>query len=198
MELVKYLGYFPAEGPWHQGDFYPWFRKNRELVEQYGPGEGWSFTFDRILAERGVGEIDRILAGDQAIEYKPSGDHGVEILHSLVTGTSRNIYANVLNEGCIDNLPSEAVVEVPCTVDGNGLTPSRCGRIPPQLAAVMMPHAGVHELTMAAIHERSLTRLRQAIQVDPLTGAALTLRQIDAMTAELFAANADYLQGWGW
>ncbi|MBI5722659.1 MAG: alpha-glucosidase/alpha-galactosidase [Planctomycetes bacterium] len=196
MELVKYLGYLPAEGPWHQGDYYPWFRKNRELLKQYGPQEGWSYNFDRILAEKGSQEIDDLISGQEKIKYDRSNDYGVQIIHSLATGSLRKIHGNVRNDGSIENLPRETVVEVPCMVDSTGLTPCRAGRIPPQLAAVMLPHAAVHELTLAAIREKSRTLLRQALQADPLTAAVLTLPQIDALAHELFDENKDYLHDW--
>ena len=33
-ELLEYLGYFPAEGPFHQSEYYAWFRKDEAAVKR--------------------------------------------------------------------------------------------------------------------------------------------------------------------
>lgn len=47
-------------------------------------------------------------------------EHCSYIIESLETGRKYRGHFNVMNEGCITNLPYESVVEVPCYVDGNG------------------------------------------------------------------------------
>ena len=105
-------------------------------------------------------------------------------------------YGNVLNNGLIDNLPAQAVVEVPCHVDANGIRPCRVGSIPLQLAAVMTPHIHLHTMAVAGVLAKDLRQIRQAIAADPPTAAVMTLTAIKDMTAELAEANSQYLQDW--
>ncbi len=55
------------------------------------------------------------------------------------------IYGNTWNNELIENLPwPECAVEVPCHVDRNGIQPIRVGRIPGQLAGIMLLSTKVH------------------------------------------------------
>ena len=196
MEIMKYLGYFPVEGPWHQGEYYPYFRKNRELVERYGPDTGWAYNFDLKLAEKAQAEVQALIDGEQEFDFLQSSEYGVPIIHSITTGEERLVYGNVINGGCIENLPSSALTEIPCKVDANGIALQTVGTIPLQLAGIMHQHVTLHELALEGVIQKSRTKVRQAIQADPLTAAVLTLPQIEAMVDDLFAENGDFMSGW--
>jgi alpha-galactosidase len=195
-ELLEHLGYWPAEGEHHQTEYYPWFRKDARTAEEYHTETMWGFHFDRRINK----ELDQIvedqIAGRRPMELKPSHEYGAWMIHSIRTNTARLIYGNVRNRGLIENLPAEAVVEVPCHVDANGVTPCRVGRLPTQLAAVMAPHIHVHELAIDAVARKDRHRVLQAIQADPLTAAVLTLPRIRQLAEELMAANEDYMHDW--
>lgn len=189
-DLVEYLGYVPAEGPSHQVEYYPWFRKNEAMAREYAIRTGGTYARDEAAEANRTREIDDQIAGRKPLPTERSSEYAARILNAVVTGAPEIVYGNVRNIGLIDNLPPEAVVEVPCLVDAAGVQPCRVGSIPPQLAAVMRPHVSVHELAIAGVQARDRRRLEQAIACDPLTGALLTWPQIRAMTAELLAANA--------
>lgn len=197
-ELLESIGGWPAEGQHHQTEYYPWFRKNREMAEQhYAVETMWGYTFDkRMDTELDQMAEDRI-SGKEPISYERSHEYGAWMIHSIETDTPRVVYGNVANRGLIENLPPQGVVEVPCNVDAAGVRPCRVGRIPMPLAAAMAPHVRCHEMAVEAFMRRDRTLARQAIQADPMTGMALTLHQIRLMTDDLFAANAEYLQDWG-
>jgi alpha-galactosidase len=195
-ELLKYLGYFPCEGPWHQGEYYPWFRKTQALVDHYGPKTGWAYDFDLKLNAFHFEAMESQIAGTEPIDWTPSLEYGAPIIHSMETGVARKVYANLRNEGAITNLPDAALVEVPCTVDGDGLHRDAVGDLPPQLAAVMMPHIYACEMAVRGVMQKDRTLIRQALQADPLTGAALTLPQIDVMTNDMFAENRAFMEDW--
>lgn len=193
-ELLTHLGYFPAEGPWHQTDFYGWFRKTRKHIKEHNIPTGWAFDFDRRLGERAGDEVEQLIDGTVPISYNRSQEFAVRAIHALETGISAKIYGNVPNDGCISNLPADTVVEVPCWVDRHGIQPCHVGALPPQLAAVMQPHAAVYDLALRGVLCKDRALIRQAIMLDPLTQAALSLSQIDRMVDELFADNAAYAQ----
>ena len=61
--------------------------------------------------------------GSDAAEYAP------QIIHSMLTGTPREIHVNTVNRGLISNLPEGAVVEVPASVSAaTASSRSRSGR----------------------------------------------------------------------
>lgn len=196
MEIVKYLGYLPAEGPHHQSEYYPWFRKTLQLAGYYGSKTGWGCEFDRYLNPELDNTVNKKIRGEVPIEYKPTREYGINIISSIETGTVRTCNVNVLNNGSITNLPADAVVEVPCLVDKFGIHPCQVGPLPMQLVGVIHPHIVLHQLALAGILTKSKTKIRQAIQADPLTAACLTLPETEAMTDELFAANKKYMQDW--
>jgi alpha-galactosidase len=67
------------------------------------------------------------------------------------------------------------------------------GDLPTPLAAAIQPHIFVHQMALDGVRTGDRELIRQAIQADPLTAAALSLPQIEAMVEELLEANKQYL-----
>ena len=195
-ELLEYLGHFPAEGPQHQTEYYPWFRKDQKTIDYYRAETYWGYALDSANYRERVVEIDQQIAGARPITYDRSLEYGASIIHALETGDAESFYGNVPNNGLIENLPAQAMVEVPCVADRNGIIAGRVGRIPAQLAAVMQPHISVHEMAVIGTLTKNKRMIRQAIQGDPLTGAILTLPRIREMVDELLMYNRSYMQDW--
>lgn len=132
----------------------------------------------------GAGQmIDGLRQITRSVEY------GSAIIHSIVTGQPRVINGNVLNDRLIDNLPEGCAVEVPCLVDHNGVQPTRVGRLPVQLAALMRTNVNVQELVVEAILGQRRDHVYHAAMLDPHTAATLDLSQIRAMVDELLTAH---------
>ena len=108
-------------------------------------------------------------------------------------GQPELIYGNVPNRGAITNLPDGCCVEAPCFIDGTGVHPYAIGALPPQCAALNRAMINVQELAVEAALSGNREQVYQAIALDPLTAAVLTLPQIRAMVDELFAAEEAWL-----
>jgi alpha-galactosidase len=135
-------------------------------------------------------------AVEQVLEFdkpKKSLEYGSEIIHSIETNTPRVVYGNVLNHGLIDNLPQGCAVEVPCLVDANGVQPTKIGRLPTHLAALMRTQIGVQELTVEAALSGRREPIYHAAMLDPHTAAELDLDQIWHLVDDLLEAHADRL-----
>ena len=195
-ELLEYLGYWPAEGPHHQSEYYPWFRKNQAVVDSYGVESFWGYNFDRQLNQNLAAEVEDMITGRKPIRTERGIEYGAFIIHAIESGEPFLFYGNVRNKGLIENLPPDAVVEAPCHAGSSGLLPCRVGCLPPQLAAVMTPHVHVHRMAIEAVKQRDRRLLCHAIAADPLTGAILTLPEVRRMVDELAEANKDYMQDW--
>ncbi|MGE3797017.1 MAG: alpha-glucosidase/alpha-galactosidase, partial [Thermomicrobiales bacterium] len=145
---------------------------------------------DRDAAKRFRARRD---ARKAAASQGHSGEYGSLIIHSMETGQPRVVYGNVENNGLIANLPADAVVEVPCLVDHNGLQPVQVGRIPTQLAALMQTNINVQSLAVEASLTGMRERIYQAALLDPHTAAVLDPEQIVALVDDLLDAHKEWL-----
>ena len=80
-----------------------------------------------------------------AVQLSRSVEYGADIIEASYLNKPKVIYGSVLNQGLIENLPSDGVVEVKTLVDGSGYNPCRFGTLPPQLAALCRTNMGVYD-----------------------------------------------------
>ncbi len=194
-ELFKRLGYFVTESSEHLSEYTPFFikRDRPDLIEKY------DIPLDEYL-ERCVEQIEMWDAlrvyfenSDEPLVVNRSAEYGSLIIHSLETGIPRTVYGNVPNGGLIDNLPAGCCVEVPCLVDGRGITPQPVGPLPPQLAALMQTNINVQALTVEAALTGRRDHIVHAAMIDPHTAAELDLEQIARLVDDLLKAHGDWL-----
>ncbi|MFQ6097296.1 MAG: alpha-glucosidase/alpha-galactosidase, partial [Armatimonadota bacterium] len=193
-EILRHFDYFVTESTRHMSEYVPYFRKNRTLVERFGldtpklePGR-WTDRWERHKES-----VRQQIAGQAPIPEQASKEYASGIIHSLVTGEPRRINGNVPNRRLITNLPEGCCVEVPCLVDGAGLRPCFVGDLPAQCAALNRSNIGLQEMAVHAILERDRHKAFQAVCLDPLASAVLTLDEIRQMVDEMFEAEAEWL-----
>ncbi|WP_230399848.1 alpha-glucosidase/alpha-galactosidase [Novisyntrophococcus fermenticellae] len=193
-EYIKTLGYYCTESSEHNAEYNPFFIKSRypELISDYNIPldeyprrcinqiEGWNKEKADILE-------------DGKITHERSLEYASYIMEAVLTNKPYTIGGNVLNTGLIDNLPSDACVEVPCLVDGKGVTPCHIGKLPVQLAAMNMSNINPQLLTIEAAVTKDRQYIYQAAMMDPHTGAELSIGDIKKMCDELIAAHGDYM-----
>jgi alpha-galactosidase len=191
VEMFKRLGYYPTETSEHSSEYLDWFLRSPEQIERFRiePLQYVGISEENVTefqdAKAALAEGRPLPLEEGAAEYAP------QVIHSIVTGTPREIHANVPNRGLIDNLPAGAVVEVPHLVDGDGLHPVPMGALPPQCAALNRTYLSVAELTIEAVRTGSKDLVRQAVLVDGNASSSLTPEQIWALCDELTAAHGD-------
>jgi alpha-galactosidase len=193
-DALKRLGHFVTESSEHFSEYTSWYIKDRrpELVEQLNiPLDEYIRRCEVQIAEWHA--LRKDLEGGKPIEVCRSNEYAAGIIHAAVTGKPALIYGNVPNNGLIENLPPECIVEVPCHVDRNGIQPTRIGRIPSQLAAVMRLSISVQELTVEAALTGKRDRIYQAALLDPHTSAELSPDEIWHMEDDLIEQHGDLL-----
>ena len=162
---------------WINGETGGYLRVTRE-------SRNWFDTdFPQILAEPPK-KLDGSERGKEHCSY---------IIESLETGRKYRGHFNVMNEGCITNLPSESVVEVPCYVDGNGISVPKVGELPLGCAAVCSQSIWVQKLAVEAAVSGDVNLLKQAALMDPLTGAVCNPPEIWQMIDEMLVAQEQWL-----
>ena len=122
-----------------------------------------------------------------------SHEYGATIVRSLVTGEPSVVYGNVPNHGLLPDLPEGCCVEVPCVVDRQGVQPTRVGRIPPQLAALMRTNVNVQQLVVAALVEGRRDHLVHAALLDPRTAMELAPDEIEALVDDLILEHGELI-----
>jgi alpha-galactosidase len=196
-EVMRHFGYFMTESTGHLSEYLPYFRKNKKALDLYcdepsfGGETGAYYKYCAMLAEKFAKtdplSIESTKLGPRSAEYCS------HIIEAKETGVVFRLNGNVRNDGYITNLPNGCCVEVPVYVDRLGLHPTVVGALPPQCAALNMTNVLVQGLTVEASFAGDPELVMQALALDPLTAAVLTLDDIRRMTAELLEAERAHL-----
>lgn len=197
IEVMRHFGYFMTESTGHLSEYVPWFRSSRRALDEYcdqpafGGETGAYYRWCAMVAEK-YQHTDYLQFESPQLEPR-SAEYCSYILEARATGRPFRLQGNVRNEGYIDNLPQGCCVEIPVYMDRQGMHPLRIGAIPPQCAALNQSNVSVQSLTVEAGLAGDPELAVQAIAMDPLTSACCTLAEAREMTAELLAAEAQWL-----
>ena len=192
VEIFRRFGYFPTESSEHSAEYVPWFMRHDDQIERFRIFVGdYLERSEENLRE--LESLERQLAGDEPLELTVENELASQFIHSLETGTERELHVNIRNGGLISSLPDECCVEVPCLIGAGGPKPVPVGALPPQLAALNRTFLNVVELTVRAALDGSRDHVYQAALLDPNTAATLTTAQTVAMCDELIDAHGHLL-----
>jgi len=193
VEIFRRLGYYPTETSEHSSEYLSWFLRSDAQIERYRL-EPLEYVG---ISRENLAELDRarktLAAGGELELEEGASEYAPQIIHSLVTGTRREVHVNVPNRSLIDNLGQDAVVEVPATVDAAGIAPVPMGALPIQCAGVNQAYVSVGRLTVEAARTGDPLLVRRAALMDPNTASTLTPEQIWAVCDELTAAHGALL-----
>ena len=193
-EILKRFGFFVTESSEHFAEYVPWFIKpnKEELIEKYKiPVDEYIFRCE-YYSEL-WNELDKDISIITNEEIKRSHEYASYIIDAIVNNNKFTVYGNVMNNGLIENLPSNCCVEVPCIVNDKGFYPQKIGRLPEQLSALMRTNINVQILTAEAALTKKREHIYHAAMLDPLTASHLSIDEIYALTDEMLEAHADYL-----
>lgn len=202
IDVLRRFGYYSTESNGHLSEYVPWYRKRPRDIKKWidlsswingetggylrvcTEGRNWFQTdFPKWLAD----------AGRKLTPAERSGEHGSWIIESLVTGRIYRGHFNVRNNGCIPNLPDDAIVEAPGYVDRNGIAIPRVGPLPLACAATLNASISVQRMSVEAAVHGDMTLLKQAVLHDPLTAAVCDPPEIWQMVDEMLVAQAKWL-----
>jgi len=195
-EVMRHFGYFMTESTGHLSEYVPWFRKNKKAMNLYcdqpdfGGETGAYYKWCRKVAEKfkKVNYLDY-----ESRKLKRSNEYCSYIIEAIETSKTFRFSGNVRNNSLITNLPPDCCVEVPIYADGSGLHPTYIGDLPPQCAALCMSNIIPQGLAVKVALTGNFEYVVQAVAMDPLTSACLTLKEARDMAVEMYKAEKDLL-----
>ncbi len=204
IDILRRFGYYSTESNGHLSEYVAWYRKRPEEIINWIDAEFTSWIhgetggYLRVCTEgRNWFESDfpKWLAEPPAPigpEHR-THEHGSYIMEGLETGRLYRGHFNVLNRGLITNLPADCIVEAPGYVDYNGINMPVVGDLPLGCAAVCNASVNVQRLAVEAAVSGDDMLLRQAMMMDPLTGAVCNPPEIWQMVDEMLVAQEQWL-----
>lgn len=106
------------------------------------------------------------------------GNIALDVMISLNSQIPKLMLLNVVNNGAINCLDDEDVVEIPVYIDKNGLHPLNISEIPEHARGMLQTVKSYERLTIKAAVENSYSYALQALVVHPLIPDVKTARSI--------------------
>ena len=193
-ELYKRFGYFPHPGDNHICEYIQFadeYVKLQDLKEWITNME----AFGRIENERVVRLYKKLQKGKPLkkgiISSKPSGERAIPIIEAIVTNKkSYESSVNIPNDGIINNLPQDLVVEVPVWVDNSGIKGLKLGDLPKNIAALLRIEASIQDLCVEAILKKSKKLAIACLAIDPKVKG---IEMAEKIYNELYELQKDFL-----
>jgi alpha-galactosidase len=186
----KYLretGYLPCDSDGHMNEFLPFDDSLSVAMPEFGHGSPMERAERRALVldvACGKEHWDRLHHS-----WERPGDYVSAVVRNKPTYFD---FLNVMNDGYIDGLARDMVVQVPATVDGSGIRPHKAA-IPEGVLRLLVPAAEAsHWAVEAAVHA-DMKAAHRAIDADPAIADKSAAR---AAFAEMLEANRDILPDW--
>jgi alpha-galactosidase len=190
-ELFRQFGVLPGASDTHVAEFFPGFVTpasdfGREWgVHHYGLR---GHQQDKETDDR---EVTELLGADEIMPW-PSGELVAELIEGIATDDERALPMNLPNQGQVENLPRDVVVECIGVTEASGVRPRDTARVSSFLAEDLQRIVASQELTVEAALTGDRTRVLEAMLTDRLAGH-LPYEHVVSMTDELLSATARWL-----
>ena len=140
-------------------------RKAAEGVRVFDPKVAKKLTLSAGIPEEISKWIDSLTSDEM------SGEQHVPFIRAITTGNPERLVVNVKNDGVLNDIPDDVVVEVPAIVDGEGIHPEKID--PPLKDEVvrlyLYPRLSRMELAVRAFLERRIDYIKEILSRDPRT-----------------------------
>jgi len=203
-EILKRFHYFVTESSEHNAEYFPYFLRDEELIKKLNipireyirrveENEKVFNAFKNFYLKNMKEEFEIIKSFYGEDNIDTSKEYAVQIIHAYETNEPKQVYGIVRNKGIIENYPYDCMVEVPCYVDRNGISPLHIGKIPDQLASLNISQINVQRLAVKGALERNKDYIYYAVLLDPVASSLLSPEKIQKMVDELLEAHKKYL-----
>ena len=173
-EIYKRLGWFPYVGDNHLAEYLQIgeeFTKKQDMIDWIDRTEAHNEAIDKKLM-RYYNRIKKGKYPKRGMLRGFSGEDAIPIFESILKDDNAyHTAVNIPNEGIIDNLPQDLILECPATVNKDGVQGIRWGDLPKNIAALLRIEASVQDVCIDAILNKSKEQAITALAIDPNLGS---------------------------
>ncbi|HPD40760.1 MAG TPA: alpha-glucosidase [Anaerolineae bacterium] len=161
--ILEKFGYLPITTDSHFGEYIQWAHDvvdHKGILDFYYFYKQWCQVSEARLGP--PSEWERV----------------VPIIEGILTDSGQEEMAvNIMNDGLITNLARDLAVEVPATVDSNGVHGIVLGDLPKGIVGLLNNQVATYDLTAEAILKQSKALALQALLLDPVVHSARAAEQ---------------------
>jgi len=188
-EILRIYGYLPYTTDSHFGEYIHWAW---EVYNEHDVRHFYETYKASCLSE--VNLMTKLIKRRKLPRrlLKPSGEKAIKIIEGILTNSGHmELSVNIPNDnGLIENLPRDLVIEGPAIINKNGVNGIKLGNIPKGLAGLMRNQASVQDLTVEAAIKKDKNIALQALLVDPVIES---LDQAEVILNEMIDLQGKYL-----
>jgi 6-phospho-beta-glucosidase len=170
--------------------FYAYLNRRHATYMHYAQPDGPSMG----AADQAQAEQLRAAEAPPASDGEGYAGVALGIVEALETNEPLYTALNVPNEGAIEGMEPDDVVEVSCVVDRQGVRPLRIGAMPASQAELVHNVKLYERLTVQAIAKRSRATAVAALMAHPLV---LSYSRARPLVDEYLAAHREWVGEWG-
>jgi len=202
IDVLKRFGVYSTESNGHLSEYLPWYRKRPEEIRRWIDMSEWIHGetggyLRHCIESRNWFETEypaELEAAKRPLDPALRTDeHASHIIEALETGRVYRGHFNVKNNGLIENLAADAIVESPGFVDRFGLNIVAGLRLPLACAATCAASINVQRMAVEAAVTGDADLLKLAVLHDPLVGAVCTPDEVWRMVDEMLVAQSKWL-----
>jgi len=193
-EIYKRFGWFPYVGDNHIceylqfGSHYTTAQDLTDWITRMELGKRRiNFQLNKFYRRLKKGKYPK----DGMLMKDASGERAIPIIEAIVEDSnSYEVAVNIPNEGIIENLPQDLVIECSGTVNKEGIQGIKLGNIPKNIAAILRIEASIQDLCVEAILKESKQLAIDCLAMDVNCGS---FDMAEAIFNEMFELQRDYL-----
>jgi len=193
-EVFKRFGYFPYVGDNHLGEYLQIgyeFTKTQDMID-------WIDFIDKegaFINRRFLRYYEKYKKGRYPqrgiLAKKPSGERAIPIIEAILNNkNSYEIAVNIPNEGIVNNLPQDLILECSATVSKEGVKGLNIGDLPKNIATMLRIEASIQDLCVEAILKKSKEIAIACLAIDPNVGS---FNRAESIFDEMVDVQKEYL-----
>jgi len=193
-EVYKRFRHFPYVGDNHLGEYLQFgeeFTKTQDMIDWINrTDQSGKAIYDKVLRSYERFKKNRY-SKKGLFPNQPTGEKAIPIIEAIIE--NKNTYENAVNipnDGIIDNLPEDLILEVPVIVNKEGVHGVKIGKLPKQIAAILRIEASVQDVCIDAILNKSKELAIICLAIDPNVG---NFEKAEAMFKEMRETQKEYL-----
>ncbi len=185
--LADVFGLVPIQSDTHVSEYVP-YSSRPETWGRYDV-QLYDFAWARQRRAEHMATIQRAVEGGPLDAILGADSERIEfVIDAIANDTGSYEEAlNIPNRGAIENLPADAIVEVPCTVGAEGPKGIPVGPLPEPIAAMCRTQLTIADLNVQAYLSGDRDLVHQLMAIDPMVTDLDTAVQLADEYMELYS-----------